>query len=309
MFVGIDVSKRQLDVALQPQGEHWTVSNDDAGVQAVLERLASQTVDAVVLEATGGCESLVSTQLAAAGWPLAVVNPRQVRDFARSTGRLAKTDRIDAYVLAAFAEAVRPTVRPLKAEGTRELEALVNRRRQLVAMLAAEKNRLSAAPKALRRDIKDHIAWLERRVRDLDNELKLRVKNSTVWRVTEDLLRSVPGVGRISAFTLLASLPELGTLSRRKVAALVGVAPFNRDSGMLRGRRTVWGGRAEVRATLYMATVAAIRCNPVIRPFYQRLIAAGKPPKVALTACMRKLLVILNAVARDQAPWQPSQHA
>ena len=309
MFVGIDVSKRQLDIFVRPGGEHWTVPNDEAGVAELCERLATMQVQSVVLEATGGYETLVSTTLATAGLPLAVVNPRQVRDFARSTGRLAKTDRIDAEVLAEFAEAVRPAVRPLKDDATRELEARVNRRRQLVAMLATEKNRLASAPKALRRDIKAHIAWLESRVRDLDNELKRRVKDSSAWRVNDDLLQSVPGVGCVSAFTLLAHLPELGSLPRRKIAALVGVAPFNRDSGTLRGRRTVWGGRGEVRATLYMATVAAIRCNPTIRTFYQRLLASGKPPKVALVACMRKLLTILNAVIRDQIPWQPPKHA
>lgn len=309
MFVGIDVSKRQLDVALRPSQACWTVTNDEAGVESLRERLVAESPQSIVLEASGGYETLVSTILAAAGLPLAVVNPRQVRDFARSTGRLAKTDRIDAQVLAAFAEALRPAVRALKDDATRELDALVTRRQQLVGMLAAEKNRLAGAAKPLRPDIKAHITWLERRLHNLDNELKQRVKTSAVWRVTDNLVQSVPGVGRVSAFTLLASLPELGTLSRRKISALVGVAPFNRDSGTLRGRRTVWGGRGNVRTTLYMATVSATRCNPVIRAFYQRLIAAGKPPKLALTACMRKLLVILNAIVRDQTPWRPSQHA
>ena len=240
---------------------------------------------------------------------MAVVNPRQVRAFARATGRLAKTDRIDAGVLAQFAQAIRPALRPLKDEATQELEALVTRRRQLVAMLSTEKNRLHGVSKALRRDLKAHIQWLERRIRDTDNRLKLRVKDSEVWRVNDDLLRSVPGVGPVSAFTLMASLPELGSLSRRQIAALVGVAPFNRDSGTLRGTRTVWGGRAQVRAVLYMAAVSAMRCNPVIRAFYRRLTNAGKPNKVALTACMRKLLIILNAIVRTQTPWQPDLYA
>ncbi len=275
----------------------------------MIERLSNEALACVVVEATGGYESLVSSHLAAAGLPLAVVNPRQVREFARASGRLAKTDRIDAQVLAAFAEAIRPALRPLKDEATRELEALVTRRRQLVAMVTTEKNRLPGVPKALRRDIKAHIEWLEQRIRDTDNQLKLRVKSSALWRVKDDLLRSVPGVGHISAFTLLANLPELGSLSRRQIAALVGVAPFNRDSGTLHGKRTVWGGRAPVRAVLYMAAVSAMRCNPVIRTFYQRLTNAGKPPKVALTACMRKLLTILNAIIRTRTPWQPSRDA
>lgn len=309
MFVGIDVSKKQLDVATHPSGESWSVANDEAGVGGLIERLSKEPVESLVVEATGGYESLVVTHAAACGLPLSVVNPRQVRAFARATGRLAKTDRIDAQVLAAFAEAIRPAVRPLKDEATQELEALVTRRRQLVAMLSTEKNRLHGVSKALRRDLKAHIQWLERRIRDTDNRLKLRVKDSEVWRVNDDLLRSVPGVGRVSAFTLMANLPELGSLSRRQIAALVGVAPFNRDSGTLRGRRTVWGGRSQVRAVLYMAAVSAMRCNPVIGAFYRRLINAGKPTKVALTACMRKLLTILNAIVRTQTPWQPDLYA
>jgi transposase len=309
MFVGIDVSKKQLDVAARPSGESWSVGNDEAGVVGLIERLVKEPIEAVVMEATGGYESLVSTHIAAAGLPMAVVNPRQVRAFARATGRLAKTDRIDAEVLAQFAEAVRPAVRPLKDEATKELDALVTRRRQLVSMLTTEKNRLQDVSKALRRDLKAHIQWLERRIRDTDNRLKLRVKDSEVWRVNDDLLRSVPGVGRVSAFTLMANLPELGTLSRRQIAALVGVAPFNRDSGTLRGTRAVWGGRSQVRAVLYMAAVSAMRCNPVIGAFYRRLISAGKPTKVALTACMRKLLIILNAIVRTQTPWQPDLYA
>ena len=305
MFVGIDVSKKPLDVATHPSGENWSVANDEAGVGGLLERLVKETVESVVMGATGGYESLVSTHIAAAGLPMAVVNPRQVWAFARATGRLAKTDRIDAEVLAQFAEAVRP----LKDEATKELDALVTRRRQLVSMLATEKNRLQDVSKALRRDLKAHIQWLERRIRDTDNRLKLRVKDSEVWRVNDDLLRSVPGVGRVSAFTLMANLPELGSLSRRQIAALVGVAPFNRDSGTLRGTRAVWGGRSQVRAVLYMAAVSAMRCNPVIGAFYRRLINAGKPTKVALTACMRELLIILNAIVRTQTPWQPDLYA
>jgi transposase len=306
VFVGIDVSKRQLDVVSEPGGSHWVVDNDEAGVAELLERVEALRPRSIVLEASGGYESPVSTALAAAGLALAVVNPRQVRDFARATGRLAKTDRIDAAVLAAFAKALRPVVRALKDEQTRELQALCTRRRQLVAMLATEKNRLHNAPKALRRDLKEHIGWLHKRIRDHDHQLQARVKDSELWRVNDELMQSVPGVGSVTSLNVLADLPELGTLNRREIAALVGLAPFNRDSGTLRGRRSVWGGRASVRAALYMATLSAVRCNPVIGAMYRRLVEAGKPSKVAMTACMRKLLVILNAMVRSGRPWEPS---
>lgn len=304
-YVGIDISKAHLDLAVVPGEEparRWP--HDAAGMAGLVEQMQALSPALIVLEATGGLEVTVTGELARAGLPVVVVNPRQVREFARASGVLAKTDRIDAQVLARFGEAVRPQVRELKDEQTQELEALVTRRRQLVEMLAMEKNRRRGARKRVRRDIDAHIRFLERRLSDTDTELRGLIADSPLWREHEDLLRSVPGVGRVMSLTLLASLPELGRLNRRQIAALVGVAPFNRDSGQWRGHRTVWGGRAQVRAVLYMATVSAVRCNPVIAPFYQRLRAAGKPPKVALTACMRKLLTILNAMVRSRTAWQ-----
>lgn len=304
VFVGIDIAKAQLDVALRPDDEVFRVANEEAALKELVKRLRRLKPELIVLEASGGFEIAVVATLSAAGLPLVVVNPRQVRDFARATGTLAKTDPIDARILAWFGEAVRPQVRALKDEDTQVLEALLKRRRQLVDMLSAEKNRLGLAPKAVRRDIKTHIRWLERRLKDIDNALNAAIKHSPQWRVRDDLVQSVPGAGRVLSLSLMANLPELGQLSGRKISALVGVAPFNRDSGTLRGRRCVWGGRGEVRAVLFMATLAATRCNPVIREFYQRLTGEGKPHKVAMTACMRKLLVILNAMVRDQRPWE-----
>jgi transposase len=257
-----------------------------------------------VLEATGGFEHAVVAALAAAGLPVVVANPRQVRDFARATGQLAKTDAIDAQVLALFAERVRPEPRRLPDEAAQALDALLTRRRQLLDMLVAEKNRLGFARPVVRRGITQHIRWLERRLGDVDHELGQMIEHSPVWRATDDLLRSVPGVGPVLSRTLLGELPELGQLNRKQIAALVGVAPLARDSGTLRGKRVVWGGRAPIRTVLYMSTLAAARCNPVIRAFYLHLRAAGKPAKVALTACMRKLLVILNAMVRANTHWQ-----
>ena len=306
-FVGIDIAKAQLDVAVRPGDEVFSVINDEASVNELAKRLCKLNVERVVLEASGGWEIPVVAVLAASGLPVVVVNPRQVRDFARATGTLAKSDPIDARILAWFGEALRPEVRPLKDEETQALEALLKRRRQLVGMVTAEKSRLATAPKPIRRDIKTHIRWLERRLKDIDHDLNGAVKSSPMWRVRDDLLQSAPGVGPTLSLSLMASLPELGQLSGRKISALVGVAPFNRDSGTLRGRRCVWGGRGELRAVLYMATLAATRCNPVIGTFYQRLTAEGKPHKVAMTACMRKLLVILNAMVRDQSSWQIRQ--
>ena len=256
----------------------------------------------VLLEASGGLELPLVAALAAEAVPVVVVNPRQVRDFARATGKLAKTDALDAAVLAHFAAVVRPPVRPLRDAETQALNSLVARRHQVRTMLVSEKNRLSAAA-AVRPRIEAHIAWLEGELDDLDKNLRQTLGQSPVWRDKDDLLRTVPGVGEQVSFTLLAYLPELGTLDRRQIAALVGVAPFNRDSGTLRGRRTVWGGRARVRAALYMGALVASRCNPIIRDFYQRLLACGKPKKLALTACMRKLLVILNSMLKHRSPW------
>ena len=307
VYVGIDVSKAELEVAVG--GEAWTIPNDESGIETLLQRLSERTPDLVVLEATGGYETAAVASLAEAGLPVVVANPRQVRDFARATGKLAKTDRIDARVLALFAERIRPQVRALPDEEAQELTALLARRRQLIEMMVAEKHRVTMAPKTVRKGIRQHIEWLKRQLKSVDSDLERRIKESPVWRAKEDLLRSVPGVGPVVSRTLIGDLPELGRLSRREIAALAGVAPLNRDSGTLRGKRMVWGGRRTVRVALYMAALTASQRNPVIREFYERLRERGKPPKVALTACMRKLLVILNAMVRDGVPWDPTTSA
>ena len=304
VYVGIDVAKDWLDVAQRPGGGSWRVSSEETGIATLVERLKGLRPALVLLEATGGMETPLVGALAAARLPAVVVNPRQVRQFAGAIGRLAKTDAIDAQVLAQFGEAVQPEVRLLPDTAVRELAALVARRRQLIEMLTAEKNRLRVATKKVRPNIEAHIHWLERELLDLDAGLGEVIRSSPVWREQDNLLRSVPGVGPVLSSVLLAHLPELGKLSRKEIAALVGVAPLNRDSGQLRGRRTIWGGRSQVRAALYMAALVATRFNPAIRLFYHRLEAAGKPKKVALTACMRKLLTILNAMTRDQTSWQ-----
>jgi transposase len=304
VFVGIDVAKAHLDIALRPTAEGWRVANDDAGIAPLVARMQDLQPALIVLEATGGLEVPVTAALTAAGLPVVVVNPRQARDFAKATGRLAKTDALDARGLAHFAEAVRPAPRPLPDAQTQALSAQLARRRQLLDMLTAEKNRLGSAPPTIQADIQAHIAWLERRLADLNDDLGNAIRASPVWREQDDLLQSTPGVGPVLSHTLVADLPELGTLSRQQIAALVGVAPLNRDSGTLRGKRTVWGGRAQVRAVLYMSTLVAVRYNPVLHIFYERLRRAGKAPKVALTACMRKLLTILNAMSKHRTPWQ-----
>jgi transposase len=303
-FVGIDVAKAELVWAERPGDTSATVPNDEAGIARLLEALRRLAPGLIVLEATGGHERALVAALATAGLPLVVANPRQVRDFAKATGELAKTDRLDARVLALFAERVRPEPRPLPDAEAQLLAGLLARRRQLVEMLTAERNRLGTALPPVRRHITKHIAWLERQLADVDRDLDQAVQASPVWRAKEDLLRSVPGIGRVVSRTLVAHLPELGYLSHKQVAKLVGVAPLARDSGTLRGRRLVWGGRAPVRAALYMAALVASRRNPVIRAFYTRLVAAGKPKKLALTACMRKLLITLNAMARTNTRWQ-----
>jgi transposase len=304
-FVGIDVAKAQLEMALRPTGERWTVGNDDAGIAALVARLQALPPTLIVLEATRGYQRAVVAALAAAGLPVAVVNPRQARDCAKATGQLAKTDALDARALAHFAEAVRPTPRPLPAAQANELRALLARRRPLVAMRTAAQNRLGNAPPRLHTDIQAHITWLNTRLAALDDDLDTTLRTSPVWREREELLRSVPGMGPVCTRTRLLDLPELGTLSRQRLAALVGVAPLNRDSGTLRGTRTIWGGRAQVRTILYMSTLVAVRYNPVLKACYERLRAVGKAAKVALTACMRKLLTILNAMVKHQTPWQP----
>lgn len=309
-FVGVDVAKDRLDVALRPSEDAWTVAHDPARLEALTRRLARLEPRLIVLEATGGYEAPVAAALSTAGLPVAVVNPRQVRDFARATGQLAKTDRIDAHTLALFAERVRPEPRPLPDPVGEELRALVARRRQLLEMLGAEQNRLRhPSPSSVQKGLEKHVRWLKRQLEDVDDDLERVVRDSPLWRGKDDLLQSVPGIGPVTSRTLLAELPELGRLNRREIAALVGVAPLNRDSGSFRGRRFVWGGRAAVRRTLYMAALTATRHNPVIRSFYERLLDRGKPHKVALTACMRKLVVILNAMAKSRQPWNPELHA
>ena len=303
-FVGVDVAKTELVMAIRPSGDRWTVANDDDGVRTLLKRLRQHAAALVVLEATGGYERAVVAALAAARLPVVVANPRQVRDFARATGQLAKTDRIDADMLALFGERVRPEPRALPDEAALAFDALLTRRRQILGMIVAERNRLEHALPAVRRGITQHIHWLERQLQDVDRDLDTTIKASPVWRAKDDLLRSAPGVGPVLSRTLIGELPELGTLPRKQIAALVGVAPLARDSGTLKGKRLVWGGRAPVRAALFMAALVGTRCNPVIRVFYARLRAAGKPPKVALTACMRKLLTILNAMVRTNTTWR-----
>jgi transposase len=304
VYVGIDVASAELVVAVRPSAERWTVPNDDAGVAAVVRRLRPLAPTVIVLEATGGYERAVVAALAAAGLPVVVANPRQVRDFARATGQLAKTDQVDAAGLALFAERVHPEPRALADAATQALDALLTRRRQLLDMLTAERNRLAQAVPAVRRDVQAHIRWLERRVADSDRDLDALIQHSPVWRAKDNLLQSVPGVGPVVSRTLLGALPELGTLTHKQIAALAGVAPMARDSGQWRGRRRITGGRAAVRATLYMAALVATRHNPTIRGFYQRLLMAGKPKKVALAACMHKLLTILNAMVRANAVWR-----
>jgi transposase len=307
LFVGIDVAKAQLDIALRPTGERWEVTNDEAGIASLVAHLQAVVPTLIVLEATGGYQRAVVAALAAAGLPIVVVNPRQARDFAQATGQLAKTDRLDARALAHFADAVRPAPRPLPDAQTEELRAMLARRRQLIAMRTAEQNRLSGVSQRLRADIQAHITWLDTRLASLDEDLDATLRASPIWREREALLRSVPGIGPVCTRTLLLDLPELGTLSRQRIAALVGVAPFHRDSGTLRGTRTVWGGRTHVRAPLYMSTLVAVRYNPILKGFYEHLRARGKAAKVALTACMRKLLTILTAMVKHQTPWQPAE--
>jgi transposase len=303
-FIGIDVSKEFLDVCIRPSGEVARVKNNEEGIAGLVARLIEIGPQLVVVEATGGYEALVVSMVALSKIPIAVVNPRQVRDFAKATGKLAKTDKLDAAVLAHFAEAVKPEPRPLADEQAAELSATLARRRQIVEMITAESNRMYATRSVkMRKSIYEHVAWLRRQLKDVDRTLDTMLREMPIWQEKEDLLRSVPGVGPVLSRTLLAELPELGTLDRGKIAALVGVAPLNRDSGTMRGKRTTWGGRASVRAPLYMATLVATQHNPVIRAVYERLVASGKAKKVALVACMRKLLITLNAMLRDQKEW------
>ena len=293
-----------MDVAVRPAGQRWVVAYDETGVEKLISQMRDLGPSLVLLEATGGLELPLVASLAAAALPVVVVNPRQVRDFAKATGTLAKTDALDAAVLAHFAEAVRPPVRHLRDAETQDLNSLAARRHQALTMLVSEKNRLGSAAVAVRPRIEARIGWLKQELDDLDKNLRQILRHSPIWREKDDLLQPVPGVGEQLSLILLAHLPELGTLDRRQIAALVGVAPFNRDSGTLRGKRTVWGGRARVRAALYMGALVGSRYNPIIREFYQRLLAAGKPKKLALIACMRKLIVILNAMLKHRSYWR-----
>jgi transposase len=306
LFVGIDVSKGKLAVSVHGSSESWEFHNDAEGIPALVAFLQQVSPTLVVVEATGGYEMIMVAEVCAAKVPIAVVNPTRVRRFADSLGQLAKTDRIDARIIAHFASVVRPPVRTLQSEDEEYLAGLVERRRQLIVMLTAEKNRLHTSPLRLREGVADHVAWLEGQVKELEEEIDKMIRQSPLWQEKELLLRTVPGIGPITAATLLAELPELGQLDRKKIASLVGLAPFNKDSGIRRGRRRVFGGRASVRRTLYMAALAATKYNPVIRTFYESLLRRGKEKKVALTACMRRLLVILNAMIRKMEAWKLS---
>jgi len=303
-FIGIDVSKKLLEVAVHESDYHFRCANKVSAFAELIAELIALRPALIVLEATGGLEIPITAALHAAGLPVVVVNPRQVRDFAKATGQLAKTDRLDARVLAHFAAAIKPPLRPIKSKDELELDALVGRRGQLIEMLTAEKNRRgSAATDTVRKEIKEHIDWLQDRIAELDEQLQALLKSSSLWQVKDDLLQSVPGIGPVVSFSMLADLPELGTLNRQQISKLVGVAPLNCDSGQQRGTRHIYGGRARVRSMLYMAALTATRYNPVIKEFYQRLLAKNKPFKVAITACMRKLLAIINVMVRDGAHW------
>ena len=302
-YIGVDVSKGHLDVA-SSDGESFRVTNDESGHEQLVARFRVERPTLVLMEATGGLERALAVQLSAAGVALRIVNARHVRHFARATGLLAKTDRLDAQALVRFAQTLKPEPRSIEPEQTVALQALIGRRRQLVEMLSMERNRLRTAHRGVRPDLQASIRWLEKRLAGVDDDLDRVLRDCGVWREKVELLESVPGVGRVISVSLLASLPELGRLNRHQISALAGVAPFNRDSGRWQGRRSIYGGRPRVRSALYMAALVGARHNPVLRAFYQRLRTAGKPPKVALTACMRKLLVILNTMLKTGRPWR-----
>jgi transposase len=303
VFIGIDVSQASLDMAEHTGKERWSFPNDDAGISQVITLMKKPKPSLIVLEATGGIEMSLVSELIAASLPVVVINPRQIRDYARATGKLAKTDAIDALVIACFAATIRPEVRPLPGAEALELAAMIARRRQLNDMITMENNRLRTARKAVRSRIESHIAWLKTELKGINHDLERVVKQSPAWREKDELLRSVPGVGPATSFALIADLPELGKLDRKEISTLVGVAPLNRDSGTLRGRRTIWGGRRHVRSALFMAALASTRHNPVIRSFYLRLVASGKAKKAALVACMHKLLIILNSMVKNGTHW------
>jgi transposase len=305
IFIGIDVSQSNLDVNVLPDEQSDQFANNEAGVGDLVKFVEAVDPALIVFESTGGLETLAVSILSSKQYPVVVVNARQVRDFAKATGKLAKTDKIDAAVIAEFGRVLRPEVRPLKDEQTQLLTALNARRKQIVDMLVAEKNRLQRAPLPNRKNIVAHIRWLEKNLNDINKDIRKSIRKTPAWREKDDILQSFKGIGPTTSASLLSDLPELGRLESKKIAALVGVAPFNCDSGRYRGRRRVWGGRSQVRRNLYMATLSAVRSNPVIRCFYYRLRQTGKPHKVALTACMRKTLVILNAMMKNQTYWQP----
>lgn len=305
IFTGIDIAKDRLDVALRPTGETFALGRDHAGLERLVAKLKEINPKLIVMEATGGFEAAVASALAAANLPVCVVNPRQIRDFAKATGRLEKTDALDAAAIAHFADAIRPEPRPLPDDAAKRLGELVARRRQVIEIMTAERNRLAAMnDKRVLKRIKRHLDFLQKELNDVDDDLDTSVRASPVWRETEDLLTSVPGVGKTTARYLMVEMPELGSLDRKAVAKLAGLAPIPRDSGTFRGRRTIAGGRRAVRTALYMAALVAARVNTEMKVFYRRLVAAGKPKKLALTAVMRKLLTVLNAIARDRKPWQ-----
>lgn len=303
-FVGIDVSKDKLDIAVYPTENLFTVPNDQRGLEKLIKVLEGIQAQLIVLEPTGGYEAFAASMLYAEGFPVVIINARQIRDFAKSIGKLAKTDAIDARVIAQFAGAVKPEPRPLKDSLTQELTALITRRRQIVEMLVAETNRLARATKRSRRDIEAHIQWLKKRLAQIDTNIKNDIRNSPIFYKKDQIIQSTPGVGPTTSATLISNVPELGQLNRKKIAALIGLAPMNRDSGRFRGKRIIWGGRAYVRSVLYMSTLSAIQHNPIIGQFFYRLKEAGKCNKVAMVACMRKLLTILNAMVRDQTTWR-----
>ncbi len=309
VYIGIDVSKAKLDIGVWPSGETWQIANQPEAILELAVKLAEMEVERIVLEASGGYEKEVARALKAAGLPVRVMNPRQVRDFAKAAGKLAKTDRIDAVMLARFGAALQPDLRELPDEEARQLHNLVIRRRQVLEMLTEEKNRLPQTDTTLQLRVQKHMEWLEAEAEELNREIRCALQENPALHEKDVLLRSVPGVGPVTSGVLLGGLPELGHLDRKKIAALVGVAPFNRDSGTLRGKRSIWGGRAHIRSVLYMAALTASRSNPILKEFYQRLRKAGKKAKVALTACMRKLLTILNAIIRTSSPWKPPSFA
>jgi transposase len=303
-FIGIDVSKSELQVAMRPEETPMAFANTEDGIALLIDYLKPLCPTLVVLEATGGLEISLVNALAVKEFPVVVVNPRQIRDFAKAIGRLAKTDRIDAEVIAHFAEALRPPVRPLKDKQSQRLHALNTRRRQLAAMISSEQNRLTSAPKWTQNEIRTHLKWLKKALEKMDKEISNLIKSSPIWREKQAILCSFKGVGPVTSATLLAALPELGVIGAKPLSALIGVAPLNRDSGQFRGKRIVWGGRENVRSVLYMATMSAIRFNPVVKSFYSRLREAGKPHKVAITACMRKIIVTLNSMIKNQTYWR-----